>query len=171
VGARPARVGDPDVPAYSPQARGRSERNFGTWQGRLPQELRLHGITTLEQANRFLREHYIAAFNQRFQVPASQRGTAFTRCARRDLERVFSVLYERMVNRDNTVTLQNLVLQIEPVGWRATLAGCNVLVHQHLDASLSISYGPHRSNFLLNPFVRRVKRRIDIRIVKFCRST
>ncbi len=132
------------IPAYSPQARGRSERNFGTWQGRLPQELRLHGITTLEQANHFLREHYIAEFNQRFQVPASQRGTAFTRCPRRDLERVFSLQYERMVNRDNTVTLQHLTLQIERVKWRATLAGCNVIVHQHLDGSFSISYGPHQ---------------------------
>ena len=61
------------IPAYSPQARGRSERNFGTWQGRLPQELRLRGIHSLEAANRFLREHYIAEFNARFQVPAAQR--------------------------------------------------------------------------------------------------
>jgi hypothetical protein len=47
------------IPAYSPQARGRSERNFGTWQGRLPQELRLRGIHSLEAANRFQREHYL----------------------------------------------------------------------------------------------------------------
>ena len=57
---------------------------------------------------------------------------------------MFSLQYERTVNRDNTVTLQNLVLQIERVSWRATLAGCNVIVHQHLDGTLSISYGPHR---------------------------
>ena len=131
------------IPAYSPQARGRSERNFGTWQGRLPQELRLHSITRLEAANQFLREHYIAEFNQRFQVKATQPGTAFTRCGRRDLDRVFSLQWERMVNRDNTVVWQNLTLQIERVSWRATLAGCNVTVHQHLDGSLSISYGPH----------------------------
>jgi hypothetical protein len=132
------------IPAYSPQARGRSERNFGTWQGRLPQELRLHGITTVETANTFLREHYMAEFNQRFQVAAAQRGTAFTRCPRRDLERVFSLQFERTVNRDNTVTWQNLSLQIERVSWRGTLAGCNVTAHQHLDGTLSISYGPHR---------------------------
>src|ERR1700739_4633129 len=47
------------IPAYSPQARGRSERSFGTWQGRLPQELRLAGITTAEGANEFLRQRYI----------------------------------------------------------------------------------------------------------------
>ncbi len=106
--------------------------------------MRLRGSSRVEEANGFLREHYVAEFNRRFQVAARQRGTAFPRCARRDLERVFSVQSERTVNRDNTVTLQNLVLQIEPVGWRATLAGGNVIVHQHLDGSLSISYGPHR---------------------------
>jgi transposase len=131
------------IPAYSPQARGRSERNFSTWQGRLPQELRLYRITTVEAANQFLRQSYIAEFNQRFQVKAAQPGTAFTRCGRRDLERVFSLQFERTVNRDNTVVWQNLSLQIERVSWRATLAGCNVLVHQHLDRTLSISYGPH----------------------------
>ncbi len=131
------------IPAYSPQARGRSERNFGTWQGRLPQELRLHGITTVGVANQFLREHYIAEFNHRFQVKAGQPGTAFTRCRRRDLDCVFSLQFERTVNRDNTVSWQNLSLQIERVSWRGTLAGCNVTVHQHLDGTLSISYGPH----------------------------
>jgi transposase len=144
VGRALRELGIQMIPAYSPQARGRSERNFGTWQGRLPQELRLRGITTLEAANGFLREHYIAEFNRRFQVPVGQRGTAFTRCTRRDLDRVFSLQYERTVNRDNTVTLQNLSLQIERVGWRSSLAGCNVIVHQHLDGKLSISYGPHR---------------------------
>ena len=132
------------IPAYSPQARGRSERNFGTWQGRLPQELRLHGIATAEAANRFLRDHYVAEFNRRFQVPAAQRGSAFTKCRHRDLDLVFSLQFERTVNRDNTVSFQNLVLQIERTRWRATLAGCNVTVHQHLDRTVSITYGPHR---------------------------
>jgi transposase len=131
------------IPAYSPQARGRSERNFGTWQGRLPQELRLAGCTTLEQANRFLREHYVTEFNRRFQVAAAEPGSAFVPCRRRDLERVFSLQFERTVNRDNTVSLQNLNLQIEAVKWRGTLAGCSVTAHQHRDGTLSLSYGPH----------------------------
>ena len=132
------------IPAYSPQARGRSERNFGTWQGRLPQELRLHGISTLAEANRFLREHYVAEFNRRFQVPAAQRGTAFTACPRRDLDLIFSLQFERTVSRDNTVSFQNLALQIDKVSWRGTLAGCNVIVHQHLDGTLSMTHGPRR---------------------------
>jgi transposase len=122
---------------------GRSERNFGTWQGRLPQELRLHQIATLEAANQFLREHYVADFNRRFQVAAAQRGTAFMPCRSRDLERIFSLQCERAVGRDNTVSFQNLRLQLERVGWRATLAGCQVTVHQHLDGTLSITHGPH----------------------------
>ena len=131
------------IPAYSPQARGRSERSFGTWQGRLPQELRLAGCRTIEQANQFLRERYVGEFNRRFQVAAAQRGNAFVPCRRRDLELVFSVQSERAVNRDNTVSFQNHALQLERVGWRATLAGCQVTVHQHLDGTLSLTHGPH----------------------------
>ena len=144
VGRALRELGVQMIPAYSPQARGRSERNFGTWQGRLPQELRLRGITTVEAANRFLREHYIAEFNRRFQVTPAQRGSAFVACRRKDLELVFALQFERTVNRDNTVSFQNLSLQIERVRWRATLAGCNVTVHQHLDGTLSLTYGPHR---------------------------
>ena len=111
------------IPAYSPQARGRSERSFGTWQGRLPQELRLRGIRTVEAANAFLREHYIAEFNRRFQVAAAQPGTAFVPYRGKDLERIFSLQFERTVNRDNTVSFQNLTLQIEPVRWRGNAGG------------------------------------------------
>jgi hypothetical protein len=131
------------IPAYSPQARGRSERNFGTWQGRLPQELRLHKIASLEAANGFLREHYIAEFNRRFQRAAVQRGSAFLPCRRRDLNWIFSLQFERTVNRDNTVSFQNLSLQIERVRWRASLVGCQAVVHQHLDGTLSLTHGPH----------------------------
>ena len=143
VGRALRELGVQMIPAYSPQARGRSERNFGTWQGRLPQELRLRQIRTLEAANRFLREHYIDQFNGRFQVPAAQRGSAFVRRSSKDLDRIFSLQFERTVNRDNTVSFLNLRLQIEPVPWRGTLAGCSVIAHQHLDGTLSLSYGPH----------------------------
>ena len=64
-------------------------------------------------------------------------------CRRRDLDLVFCLQFERAVNRDNTVSFQNLSLQIEAVRWRATLAGCQVMVHQHLDGTLSLTHGPH----------------------------
>jgi hypothetical protein len=144
VGRALRELGIQMIPAYSPQARGRSERSFGTWQGRLPQELRLHGITMLEAANEFLREHYIGEFNHRFQVPAAQRGSAFLPCPRKNLDLIFALQFERTVNRDNTVSFQNLQLQIERVQWRGTLAGCTVMVHQHLDGSISLTHGPHR---------------------------
>jgi len=144
VGRALREVGVQMIPAYSPQARGRSERNFGTWQGRLPQELRLRGIRSLEAANGFLREHYIAEFNTRFQVPAAQRGSAFVRRSSKDLDLIFALQFQRTVNRDNTVSVQNLHLQIEAVRWRATLAGCTVTVHQHLDETFTITYGPQR---------------------------
>src|SRR5262245_19155387 len=83
------------IPAYSPQARGRGERSFGTWQGRLPQELRLRGIQTLEQANAFLRDTYIAEFNSKFTVAAAESGTAFMPLQHSDLNRVFAIQHER----------------------------------------------------------------------------
>lgn len=131
------------IPAYSPQARGRSERNFGTWQGRLPQELRTRGITQVEKANEFLR-HYVKEFNARFRVAAAQKGSAFVRLRRKDVDDIFSVQQERVVNQDNTVQVDNRVFQIEKTRWRNTLAGMTVEVREHLDGSVTIHYGPHR---------------------------
>lgn len=131
------------IPAYSPQARGRSERSFGTLQGRLPQELRLRGIQSMEAANEFLRTDYIAEFNRKFSVAAAQKGTAFVRLRRKDLDWVFSIQHERTVNNDNTVLLTNRVLQLNQARWRNTLAGQNVVVHEHLDGRVSIRYGAH----------------------------
>jgi transposase len=131
------------IPAYSPQARGRSERNFGTWQGRLPQELRLRNIRTMEEANCFLRTQYIAEFNRKFAVPAAQTGTAFVPISHLNLDRIFSVHHERVVGRDNTIQFGSRVLQVPSTPFRATLAGCRVTVYEHLDGTLSIGYGPH----------------------------
>ena len=143
VGRALKELGIQMIPAYSPQARGRSERNFGTWQGRLPQELRLAGITTLEQANRFLRERYIAEFNRKFTVPAAAKGTAFRKCGRSDLHWIFSIQTERVVSKDNTVAIADRWWQIDKCRWRHTLAGQTVTIHQHLDGTVSIRYGPH----------------------------
>jgi hypothetical protein len=143
VGRAMDELGIQTIPAYSPQARGRSERSFGTWQGRLPQELRLAGITTADAANAFLNDRYIREFNQKFTVPAAQPGTAFVPTSRTDLDRVFSIHHERTVYQDNTVRWGNTLLQIEPQQWRSTLAGCRVIVYEHLHGTLSIGYGPH----------------------------
>jgi hypothetical protein len=149
VGRALKELGVQMIPAYSPQARGRSERSFGTWQGRLPQELRLAGISTLEGANAFLRERYIAAFNQKFAVAAAEKGTAFRRTARSDLDWIFSVQTERVVAKDNTVAITDRNWQLEKSRFRSSLAGCTVTIHEHLeihehvDKTVSIRYGPH----------------------------
>ena len=143
VGRALKELGVQMIPAYSPQARGRSERSFGTWQSRLPQELRLAGIATIEQANRFLRERYIAEFNHKFTVKAAERGTAFRRCGRSDLDWIFSIQTERVVAKDNTVAIRDQWWQLDKSRWRHTLAGQTVTIHQHLDGTVSIRYGPH----------------------------
>ena len=143
VGRALKELGIEPIPAYSPQARGRSERNFGTWQGRLPQELRIRRITTADEANHFLRTQYLAEFNRKFAVPAAQTGTAFVPISHLDLDRIFSIQHERVVARDNTIQFGSRVLQIPSTRFRATLAGCRVMVYEHLNATLSIGYGPH----------------------------
>jgi transposase len=143
VGRAMKELGVQMIPAYSPQARGRCERSFGTWQGRLPQELRLAGISTLQEANAFLRERYMAEFNAKFAVPAKERGTAFRKASRSDLDWIFSIQTERVVARDNTISFRDRIWQLEKTRWRYTLAGCTVIVHEHLDGRISIRYGPH----------------------------
>jgi transposase len=143
VGRAMKELGVQMIPAYSPQARGRSERSFGTWQGRLPQELRLAGIDTMEGANRFLSTSYIAAFNEKFMTVAAEKGTAFRRTARLDLDWVFTVQTERVVAKDNTVAIGDRNWQLEKSRFRNSLAGCTVTIHEHLDGAVSMRYGPH----------------------------
>jgi hypothetical protein len=112
-------------------------------QGRLPQELRLAGITELQQANEFLRTHYIGEFNRKFQAQAAEKGTAFRRTSRTDLDWIFTLQTERVVDKDNTVAIAERSWQIEKHRFRTTLAGCTVIIHAHLDGIVSIRYGPH----------------------------
>jgi hypothetical protein len=131
------------IPAYSPQERGRMERSYRTWQGRLPQELRLRRIATVEEANRFLRQEYRSEFNRRFKAEAASKGSAFVRTGRKDLGWVFSIQHERRVNPDNTIALDNRILQIEKSRWRNTLSGCTVRVYELLDGTVVARFGPH----------------------------
>jgi transposase len=143
VGRALKELGVKTIAAYSPQARGRSERSFGTWQGRLPQELRLAGISTVEGANSFLRGQYIEEFNGKFSVPAAEKGTAFRRTGRSDLNWIFSVQTERVVDKDNTVAIRERLWQIDKSRFRYSLAGTTVTIHEHLDETVSIRYGPN----------------------------
>lgn len=131
------------IAAMSPQARGRCERVFGTWQGRLPQELRLRNITTVEEANAYLPEWIAKEHNRKFTVKARELGTAFVPYFGTDLDKIWSNQHDRVVNNDNTVSFQNLRLQIPQQTFRFSLAKCRVLVCKHLDTTISLNYGPH----------------------------
>ena len=109
----------------------------------MPQELRLAGITTVEGANAFLRERYIGEFNGKFSVPAAEKGTAFRRTGRTDLNWIFTVQTERVVDKDNTVAIGERTWQIDKTRFRNTLAGSTVTIHEHLDETVSIRFGPH----------------------------
>jgi transposase len=128
------------IPARSPQARGRSERAFETIQGRLPQELRLHGITTYAQANRYLKEIFVSDFNRRFTVAPAQPESAFTPVAGIELELLLSAKHQRLVRNDNTVTFKNVILQLPTTRERMHFVRCPVYVHQFPNDTLGVSY-------------------------------
>ncbi len=135
-------LGEDDCCLFAP-GQGQIGAELGSWQGRLPQELRLHGITDLEEANQFLRQSYMGEFNRKFTVAAAQKGSAFVRIRRKDLDWIFSVQDERIVHNDNTIAVANRTFQLDQTRWRNTLAGPTVVVHEHLDGRMPIRYGPH----------------------------
>jgi hypothetical protein len=143
VGRALAQLGIELIPAYSPEARGRSERLFGTLQKRLPQELRLAGITTMEAANRFLKQTCIPAHNTRFAVAPEGEGTAFVPFAG-SLEDILCVHEERVVAGDNTVRYRNRVLQIPEDRHRHHYVKARVRVHEYPDGRLAVFHGPRR---------------------------
>ncbi len=143
VGRALDKLGIEHIPAYSPEARGRSERMFGTLQGRLPKELKLAGIGDIEAANRFIREVYLPAHNARFARPPAIEESAFV--AAGDPARLAEILcieQERIVARDNTVAYECLRLQLPQSRLRAHYVKARVKVRQYPDGTLAVFHGP-----------------------------
>lgn len=130
------------IPAYSPEARGRSERAFRTLQDRLPKELALAGITDMAAANQYLIEHFLPAYNQRFAVAAAEAGTAFIPWVGTSLAEILCVQEERVVAKDNTVRYQGLSLQIPQDPHRFHYVRVTVRVHAYPDGTLAVFHGP-----------------------------
>lgn len=142
VGRALAQLGIEHIPAYSPEARGRSERTFGTLQDRLPKEIALAGIATVEEANRFIAEVYLPEHNARFAVPAEQPGIAFVPDRAGAWRDILCIQEERVVGNDNTVRFRQLSLQLPPLAWRHHFAKAKVRVHQYPDGHIAIFHGP-----------------------------
>lgn len=130
------------IPAYSPEARGRSERVFRTLQDRLPKELALAEITTMAAANRYLAEQFLPAYNRRFAVPAVEAGTAFVPWVGASLADILCVQEDRVVANDNTVRYQGRHLQIPPDRHRFHYVKVTVRVHAYPDGTLAVFHGP-----------------------------
>lgn len=142
VGRALAQLGIEHIPAYSPEARGRSERMFGTLQDRLPKELALAGIGTIEAANRFLREVYLPAHNARFARPPALPESAFVAADAALLREVLCVQEERIVARDNTIAYEGLKLQLPESPARAHYVKAKVTVRRYPDGTLALLHGP-----------------------------
>ena len=144
VGRALAQLGIEHIAAYSPQARGRSERAFLTLQDRLPKELALAGIATVEAANRWLAETYIAEYNTAFAVEAEQEGSGFVADRAGLWREILCVQDERTVGNDNTVKWNTLRLQLPPSRLRPHFVRASVRVHEYPDGQLAVFLGPHR---------------------------
>jgi transposase len=142
VGRALAQLGIRHIAAYSPEARGRSERLFGTLQGRLPKELADAGIATIADANRYLAEVYIPDHNRRFQVEAVEAGSAFVPWTGSDLAEILCHQEDRTVGNDNTVTFGRLALQIPPSPLRRHYVRATVQVRRYADGRLALFHGP-----------------------------
>ena len=142
VGRALEQLGVEHIGAYSPQARGRSERAFQTLQERLVKELKLAGITAIEAANAFIREVYLPAHNERFAVAPAQPGSAFTPIPGVDLDEILCVQEERQVGNDNCVSYRTLKLQIPESPLRPHFVKARVKVHHYPDGSHAVFYGP-----------------------------
>ncbi len=132
------------IAAYSPEARGRSERAFGTHQGRLPQEQKLTGITTMAAANQYLSEVYLPAFNAEFMHPAREEGSAFVPWIGTNLAEILSEQFERTVGNDNCVKFENLSLQLPVAEHRCHFVKAKVRVHRYSNDTLAVFLGPRR---------------------------
>src|SRR3990167_1175730 len=132
------------IAAYSPEARGRSERMFSTHQGRLPRELALQGITTMKEANDYLKQIYMPAFNAEFSVVAPVEGSAFVPWINGHLDDVLCEQYERTVGKNNCISFEGLSLQIPKDQYRCHYVKVKVRVHRYVTGQMAIFHGPRK---------------------------
>ena len=144
VGRALSHLGIEHIAAYSPEARGRSERAFRTLQDRLPKELRLAGITTVEAANAWLQTTYMAIHNAQFAIEPLETGSAFVADRTEAWREILCVSDERVVAKDNTVAWNGKRLQIPPSRLRPHFVKASVRVHEYPDGTVSLFLGPHR---------------------------
>jgi len=144
VGRALARLGIEHIPAYSPQARGRSERMFSTLQARLPRELALAGISGIQAANHFIASTYLPAHNARFSKPPQIEESAFVAADPVVLAEILCIEEERVVGHDNTVVFGRLRLQLPPSPVRHHFVKANVKVRKYPDGSMAVFHGPRR---------------------------
>ena len=142
VGRALKQLGIEHIPAYSPEARGRSERMFATLQDRLIKELKLAGISDMAGANRFIAEHYLPAHNERFKKAPVLSESGFVAADKAQLKEILCVQHERIVGRDNTVAHAGRHLQLPPSPLRAHYVKARVIVREYPDGTLAVFHGP-----------------------------
>jgi hypothetical protein len=147
------------IPAYSPQARGRSERMFRAHQDRLTKELAMYHITSMEEANRYIKKTCLPAYNREFQRKPPEEGSAFIPWVGAHLEDILCEHHERTVTPDNCVSFEGLSLQIPPDNYRCHYVRTKVNVHRYIDGSLAIFHGPRKlADYDIHGKLKKIKK-------------
>lgn len=139
-----AQLGIEMIPSYSPEARGRIERAFRTHQDRLPKELAFHGVTGIQEVNRYLEQTYLPAHNAEFIQPPLEEGSAFVGWIGANLDDILCEQHDRVVGRDNCVSFEGKKLQIPPDRHRCHYIKASVRVHRYIDDTLAVFHGPRK---------------------------
>jgi hypothetical protein len=144
VGRALKQLGIDHIAAYSPEARGRSERAFQTHQGRLPQELARAGITDMQEANQYLEQVYRIEHNREFAVASTLQGTAYVPFISGSLPDILCEQHDRKVDNDNCVRFEGMSLQIPADEFRYHYVRTQVRVHRYVDSTLALFHGPRK---------------------------
>lgn len=141
-GSAMRKLGIDMIAAYSPEARGRSERAFKTHQGRLPQELKKAGVDSIHKANEYIQKHYLPAHNHEFMVAAQSPDNAFVPCLDCKLDEILCEEYQRKVRKDNCISFEGAIIQIPCGKHRYSYANVSVRVKRYPNGSLAVFHGP-----------------------------
>jgi len=159
------------ITAHSPQAKGRVERAFNTLQDRLVKELRLRGISNIEEANKFLEEEYIDTYNQKFAVAPKNKANFHKKLsleAKSKLKQIFSIQSTRKVQNDYTIRFKNKYFQLEQIQNTTVFKKDSIIVEEHLDGNIFLRKKDKYLKFKLLP--GRPRKEIDLKLIALTKT-
>jgi len=159
------------IHANTPQAKGRVEKMNGTLQRRLVKEMRLKNINSIVDANKFLEEIFIPKFNRQFEVVAKKKTDLHRKLTKKkisELDKIFSIQFERKINNDYTVRLKNNYYQLKEVQPTTVCKKDKVIIEEHLTGEIKIAMRDKYLDYIKLP--ERPKKKIEVNLIALTTS-